>query len=352
MRAAPKSTYFAGLDGLRAVSVMIVFLAHAGLGHIVPGGFGVTVFFFLSGFLITSLLVREHETYGSISISAFYLRRLVRLVPPVLLTIGLAVIAVWFGFAQGGLDPWTIFSQVFFFFNYYTQSDLAEPSVSGLGILWSLSVEEQFYLVFPFVFIALVRSRWNIPVIAAITVLVLVWRVIRFEVFQHSHYEIYISTDTRIDSILFGCLLALVSARYPERLTFIARQKWVMLALALCVIVLSFVVRDPTFRATLRYSVQGLALIPIFYLAVNHPNTWLFSWLNWMPIRRLGQYSYTFYLSHFVIINMLIFNGLYEENMIVLMLIAFVLTILYSFLVYRYVEKPLHPLRSRLIGHN
>lgn len=345
-------TYFPGLDGLRAVSVLIVFFAHVGFGHIVPGGFGVTVFFFLSGFLITSLLIREHDTYGHIALSAFYLRRIVRLMPPVLITISLAVLAVWLGFAQGGLDPWTIFSQVFFFFNYYTQSDLSKPTVDGLSILWSLSVEEQFYLIFPFFFIAMARSRWHIPAVVLLILTVLIWRVIRFETFSHSHYEIYISTDTRLDSILFGCLLALISARSPDKLRFMSRQKFAVLALAIGGLALSFFLRDPLFRATLRYTIQGIALIPIFYLAVNQSNTLLFGWLNWPPLRRLGQYSYTFYLSHFVIIKMLVFNGVDARNVAVLIPTAFVLSVLYSFLVFRLVEKPLHPLRSRLTGHN
>ncbi len=344
-------TYFSGLDGLRAVSVMIVFVAHAGLGYIVPGGFGVTVFFFLSGFLITSLLIREHDTYGRIALPAFYQRRLVRLMPPLLITMSLAILAVLMGYANGALDPWTIFSQIFFFFNYYAQTPGPDISVDGFEILWSLSVEEQFYLFFPFVFIALARSRWHIPVLVGAVVATLIWRWVRFEILGHGQSVIYISTDTRIDSILYGCLLAVISARHPQRLTFLKDWQYAAMAVAVALLLVSFLLRDPLFRATLRYSLQGLALIPIFYLAVNLPGSWLFAWLNWKPVRKLGQYSYTFYLAHLVIIQMLIFNGLDPQNLAVMMPVAFVLSMVYCALVYRYIEKPLQPLRSRLTGH-
>jgi len=348
--AVPK--YFPGLDGIRAVSVLIVFLAHAGFGRVVPGGFGVTVFFFLSGFLITSLLIREHETYGRIAIAAFYQRRIVRLMPPLLVTMGLAILAVYLGFAQGDLDPWKIISQLFFFSNYYAQIVGSTTSVNGFNILWSLSVEEQFYLIFPFFFIALANSRFHIPAIIVVILLTLVWRFVRFEVFLHSHFDIYVSTDTRIDSILFGCLLALLSDRKPDFLRFILQWRYLVLALSLAALVISFIVRDPQFRATLRYTLQGIALLPIFYLAVNQPNSWLFSWLNWRPVRRLGQYSYTFYLAHFVIIKIMIFNGLDIYSNVALVPLAFGLAVIYSDLVYRLIEKPLQPVRSRLQGHS
>lgn len=344
-------TYIPGLDGLRAVSILIVFVAHAGLGHVVPGGFGVTVFFFLSGFLITSLLIREYDTYKYIAIPAFYLRRALRLLPPLLVTLGLAIFAVILGYAQGKLAPGAIISQVFFFFNYYVLSPESGTSVSGLNVLWSLSVEEQFYLIFPFCFIALTSTRWQIPSIALAVAAILIWRIIRFNVFLHSSNAIYISTDTRMDSILFGCLLALISARHPDTLRSLFKRQHVVLALALVALLASFLIRDPIFRSTFRYTLQGLALMPIFYLAVNRPESPLFSWLNWRPMRRLGQYSYTFYLAHFVIIKMLIFNGMNPENLIVFMLIAFALSAIYSDLVFRLVEKPLQPLRARLTGH-
>lgn len=129
------SGHIPSLDGLRAVSVLIVLVSHAGFGHLVPGGFGVTVFFFLSGYLITTLLLREQARDGSISLPRFYLRRLLRLTPPLFFTMLAAALLVLMGLAKGPLDPMTLFSQFFFFFNYYSLSGLA-VSIDGLGVLW------------------------------------------------------------------------------------------------------------------------------------------------------------------------------------------------------------------------
>src|SRR5690606_21527322 len=86
----------ASLDGIRGIAALIVFVAHAGLGHIVPGGFGVTIFFFLSGYLITTLLCVEFEKTGSISLKHFYLRRVYRIFPPLYPVLGLALLLAAF----------------------------------------------------------------------------------------------------------------------------------------------------------------------------------------------------------------------------------------------------------------
>src|SRR3977135_1168749 len=91
------------LDGLRAISIMIVLVSHAGYGGVVPGGLGVTIFFFLSGYLITTLLVDERERSGRIDIGKFYLRRVFRLFPPLLVTLVIAYFLVLLGLLDGGI---------------------------------------------------------------------------------------------------------------------------------------------------------------------------------------------------------------------------------------------------------
>src|SRR5215472_13951682 len=115
------SLYIPSLDGIRACSVMVVFAAHAGLRGLIPGDFGVTVFFFLSGYLITTLLRMEYEQSGSISFRAFYLRRVLRIFPPFYLALMVATV-VWLlgafrygpGFSLDGL-----LAQALFLTNYY-----------------------------------------------------------------------------------------------------------------------------------------------------------------------------------------------------------------------------------------
>ena len=111
----PPSAYIPSLDGLRAVSILIVLLSHAGVSQRIPGGFGVTIFFFLSGFLITTLLLREYDRNGTVSLRNFYIRRLLRLTPPLLLTLLAAAVLYMLGFVRGALDPATLLSQIFFF---------------------------------------------------------------------------------------------------------------------------------------------------------------------------------------------------------------------------------------------
>ncbi|WP_176556173.1 acyltransferase family protein [Rubellimicrobium rubrum] len=207
------SSYIPSLDGLRAASILIVLLSHAGASCLIPGGFGVTVFFFLSGFLITTLLTREHDRYGSIALGAFYLRRLVRLGPPLLACLLLAGVAAMLGLAGADLDRSTLVSQILFYYNYHSLLTGSDEWVNGLGILWSLSVEEHFYLIWPALFIAIGRRWIGLRHLIVLLVALLVWRSFRYFVLGSSEWSIYISTDTRFDSLLYGCVLALMHWR-------------------------------------------------------------------------------------------------------------------------------------------
>lgn len=348
--AAPPS-YIPSLDGLRAVSISIVFLAHAGV-PLIPGGFGVTVFFFLSGYLITRLLIAEHQSYGSIAIRAFYLRRAVRLGPPLLITLACAMSLVWAGLAEGDLSVAALISQLLFYFNYFNAAAPgAGTNVDGLGILWSLSVEEQFYLLYPWVFLWIIGRAAGLRAVLGLLIAVLVWRMVRVYGLGHGEWQIYISTDTRLDSLLYGCLLALMAHLGTTAIWLPDRRMYLLLAAACAILIATFLFRDPGFRSTIRYSLQGLALIPIFHFAVNRPELWLFKPLNWKPVRRIGQYSYTLYLVHFVIIKALAFNGILSHNAAMAGLLAAGLSIAYAALIYRFVETPLKPLRRRLTGH-
>lgn len=351
LQHAPQN-YIASLDGLRAVSVSLVFLSHAGVSDLIPGGFGVTVFFFLSGYLITTLLIQEYQRYQSIAIKEFYLRRLVRLAPPLLVTLAFATALVLLGWAVGDLRFSTFLSQIFFYYNYFSISQfMSGTSVDGLGILWSLAVEEHFYLIYPLIFVALFTSGSAVRAILIALVLVLIWRSIRFFAFDHDFWDIYISTDTRIDSILYGCLLAVMIAKGLADRLFKDRWMYPFVAGALVSLALTFVLRDETFRSTIRYSLQGIALMPIFYYAIHWPQHWLFMPLNWKPVRRVGQYSYTLYLVHFVIIKALIFMGIFANNLVLFTLLAATLSLIYAAVVFELFEKPFKPLRQRLTGH-
>ena len=340
------------LDGIRALAVAIVFVSHVGFETAVPGRFGVTVFFFLSGFLITTLLTREWDRYGWISLRAFYARRVVRLMPPLLLTMAGAVALALAGLVRADLDPATLVSQLFFFYNYFNVlTGDRTAGVEGLRVLWSLSVEEHFYLVFPLLFLAFARGRLAFSHIGFLLLLFVGWRTVRWHLLGSSDWAIYVSTDTRFDSLLWGCFLALLwwktdfRARMPDGL-----GMWLLLGLALAAIAFSFLFRDESFRATWRYTLQSAALFILFHYAVARAELPLFRPLQWAWVRMVGVWSYTLYLCHYVIIWALR-DHVPGLGLLGLAFLSAALSLAWAALVWKLVEQPLARVRRNLTGH-
>ncbi len=219
--------YIPSLDGIRAVSITIVLLSHAGLGYIIPGGLGVTIFFFLSGFLITTLLNNEYDYSGRIHYTKFFIRRFLRLFPPLIITLIVVYSLSFIGIVDGEPSLSSFLSQMFYLANYHTIFHWSGGTPQGLGILWSLAVEEHFYLFFPILLYFLLHNigkKNTSYFILTICLIVLAWRfyLIVFE-FKPS-IRTYYATDTRIDSILFGCLLSLTFNPSTPPLTHIKLQ--------------------------------------------------------------------------------------------------------------------------------
>lgn len=338
---------------MRAISIALVFASHAGFGRVVPGGLGVTIFFFLSGYLITTLLTREWERYDSVSLRAFYLRRLVRLGPPILLAVVVSYALLFAGLAEGGFHIPTLISQVLFFYNYYFTASPAHETVDGLGVVWSLAVEEHFYIIWPTMFILICRYRLRTRFVVGLVLIVLIWRGVRFFVLEAFPHEIHVHTDTRLDSLLYGCLLSLMQWRGQAQMLFkpnrVAMLVWVVAGLAALGFCLIY--RNPDFRNVFRYSVQGLALMPLFYYAVTQSAFFLFRPLNWGWVRWIGIWSFSIYLIHFVIIKALAYNGFGQIGEPHMVITSLALSIAFAALSYALVEKPFHPLRRKLVGH-
>jgi peptidoglycan/LPS O-acetylase OafA/YrhL len=301
------------LDGLRAIAVLIVLVSHAGYGEVIPGGLGVTIFFFLSGYLITTLLLDERRGHGSVNVGHFYLRRAFRLLPPLVVTLVIAYTLVGVG-ALGGGTSWTgLASQLFYFANYFQIfGDAAGRIPDGTNILWSLAVEEHFYIVYPalmFVALKLMNARRVLIVsFAVLCVLVLAWRLWLVSRPDFTEMRTYYATDTRFDSILFGCLLALW--RNPARLpagserTTMRPVDWTLLGGGLALLLSTLVYRQADFRETFRYSIQGIALMPIFYYAIRFPTVGPFRVLSLRWLARIGVLSYGIYLSHYIVLDL------------------------------------------------
>ena len=356
-RYSPETGTIPSLDGLRAISILIVLVSHAGYGSVVPGGLGVTIFFFLSGYLITTLLLDETERSGRINIGKFYLRRVFRLFPPLLVTLVIAYSLVALGLLDGGISWSGILAQLLYFANYYGLFfDPGNTTAAGTGILWSLAVEEHFYMIYPAILaglLALGLSRRRIVAVLAIACLAeLAWRMYLAGLPNFVTERTYYSSDTRLDSIVFGCLLALAanpkSAKPGTSNPFLEPTSAILLATAAIVMVITLVWRNPYFRETLRYSLQGLALMPIFYFAIKDAARFPFTLLNHPWVARIGVYSYAMYLIHQIVIYVIEKNAPWlAARKPLLVLATFAIAALYAAILDIYVDGYFRRLRKK-----
>jgi peptidoglycan/LPS O-acetylase OafA/YrhL len=326
-----------------------------GYGSIIPGGFGVTVFFFLSGFLITTLLRMELAATGKVSLRDFYLRRVLRILPPFYTVLAFATLLVVFGINSGPLQLKPMLALLFHFSNYWNVLHGADGQPPGTAVYWSLAVEEHFYFVFPALFLLLQiwfakRPRAQAVVLVFGCLAVLAWRLVLVLALHSPTDRTYLASDTRVDSILFGCALALganptLDEPGPASKTF----RFLLVPLGFAVLLATFLYRADWFRETLRYSLQGLALTPIFIAAMRSPSWWPFHWLNHRLLRRVGVLSYSLYLTHHAILYA------FERNAPSLPVplqgaLALLVSLGLAEAIHRFIEKPCAKLRKRL-GH-
>ena len=350
-----KRFHIPSLDGIRAISFLIVYLSHVGFGNKVPGGLGVTIFFFLSGYLITTLLRREWDKNGAIDIRAFFLRRSLRIFPPLYAALILAWIGNFLYVLPGQPTTEGLLALIFYYFNYHSIAVPESGALPGTDVYWSLSVEEHFYALFPFLFPVLcakAKTDSGRGIALLITcALVLAWRFVLVMGFGVTEQRTYAATDTRIDSILFGCILAVWGNPVFDRDESHPRSRALLdaaLAIAGAGLLLSTLVyRAPWFRETLRYTLQGIALIPLFIAATRYPHWWVVRPLNWKPIRQVGVLSYSLYLVHFMVVIAVARNvpGLTRATFPI---VTFAICLLLSWGMHLAVERPALALKDRL----
>lgn len=172
-----KVGHIPSLNGLRAIAIAVVVWAHAGFPGHLAGGLGVSLFFFLSGYLITTLLRAEYDKYERISLGGFYLRRALRIFPPMYIVIALVVVLTLVGFLPNVMSAGGTAATALFLTNYWIIFAGHEGVPAGLGVFWSLAVEEHFYLVFPLMYIAmrkwLPKRTHQVVLLVALCVLIL-----------------------------------------------------------------------------------------------------------------------------------------------------------------------------------
>lgn len=354
-----------GLDGLRACAVGIVLVAHFGFYQWVPGGFGVTLFFFISGVLITRLLMAEYQRFGRINIYNFYVRRFLRLYPALLVSVIASVLLYpCFG---GHVSLPDVLAVLFYYANYYGQEigfmHEGAPhhgSFQTFGILWSLAVEEQYYLIFPLLMAWLVKDVKKAAYFFMFVIVgCLLWRMALHD--MGYGYRIYSATDTRIDSILFGALLAVWLVRDRDGRLVGRLSHPALFVAGLIGIVFSLLYRDEWFRDTLRYSLQGVSLMPIVTgICFSGRYQPLLKIMESRFMIWLGALSYSLYIfhGHALVIGENLFKVVYTDSILSqpggFFLLTIPLTFAFAMISYYWVEKPFFSLRARFgsnVGH-
>jgi peptidoglycan/LPS O-acetylase OafA/YrhL len=325
--------YRPALDGLRCCAVLAVLMLHSWHG-LLPGGWvGVDLFFVLSGFLITTVLLTEHLTTGAISLSRFYARRVLRLLPAVAVLIPVCICAALF--LQPSLLPGTLHEALAS--SAYVSNWLNPSDPHGLlAHMWSLALEEQFYLIWPLLLctgLRLVGPRWTLRVVlVGIAVLV----ADRAASSTSLGAAVYFRTDSRADALLIGAALSLgysLNMRPSRRLALL----WGGVGAAVLVgMALRYDINVLGERqlALGGFTVVALAAAGVLAAALQLP----LRLLSWRPLVGVGRISYGIYLWHYPIAT-LVHARLVGAAPTALVLIV-VLSLTVAMLSNRYIEQP------------
>jgi exopolysaccharide biosynthesis WecB/TagA/CpsF family protein len=303
----PPSAYVPGLDGLRAICVTLVVLSHLEFGAIVPGGLGVTIFFFISGYLIIRLLMAEHDAFGAVDLPRFYGRRMLRLLPE--LVVLMAVLGLVLGpLLNQPLRLGALAAGLFYWTNYYVVfgAGAACGHCAVTGHLWSLAVEEHFYLLAPLAMAAAAFApRRLVALFSAVIVGAMLWRAVAYFGLHHSALYTYSATECRMDSIGWGCLAAVLERHSLGFMSLIRRWGGPVFCLGAILMLVSLGVRDEGFRNTFRYSLQGLSLLALVLPLVSAPAlSSVNRVLELAPLRWMGRRSYGGYLWHYTALTL------------------------------------------------
>ncbi|MFL5963909.1 MAG: acyltransferase family protein [Gaiellaceae bacterium] len=320
------------LDGLRGVAILLVFSVHC-FDWPKGGHLGVDLFFMLSGFLITTLLLEERDATGRINLRVFYARRARRLLPALALLLT-AYLAIDAAKGHNGLKAAA--------FGGLYVANLVEafgqnPGVlsgSGLDHLWSLAQEEQFYLLWPLLVPVVALVRRPVRLLAIVIGFLVLYRI-ALAVNGASHHRLYNGPDTHADGLLAGAAVAFLLARSPQ---FIVSKLLPVAALPIAVDAL--LLRDPSPA----WDAFGLPIAEAACVAILVAALTLPGWaavLSWSPLRWLGRISYSLYLWHFMLIWA--FNGQHR-------LIPAGLSIVVAYVSTRWIEEPIRRRRAPSAG--
>lgn len=344
--------YMPGLDGLRAIAVIAIIIYHLNPRWL-PGGFlGVDTFFVISGYLITSLLLREYHNTQVIDLKNFWIRRFRRLIPAVFFMTGVVITYVLV-FESGiirtvkedGIAAFLYMSNWWYIIEDLSYFEASEPR--PLMHLWSLAIEEQFYIIWPVVLLILLLKFKNYKhimlIIFMMTVVSLIWMMV-LTIPYEDNSRVYFGTDTRLQTLLLGVLLAYIWP--PFRLKKDIGQKikvWIdgIGIGALLALIIFFITIDASSYWIYYGGLYLITLVTLLLIASSvHPSTVLPKILGNPLFLWIGTRSYSLYLWHYPIIILINVNFVQGQVPYYIILLQILLTFIFAEVSYKWIETP------------
>lgn len=330
--------YRPGLDGLRGIAVALVLWNHGGFQIVgAAGAVGVNIFFVLSGFLITRLAIEERERTGTMSLKRFYWRRSLRLFPAMYAV--LAVTTVVALATDRSLEP-IVYAAVYLL-NFVKTAGMDVHLVTHM---WTLSMEEQFYLVWPAVLLFALRCGHRRRAIVAVSIGIAVSLAVRTGAGFADAGLVYLHNSPALATgvLLAGCLLALVAERVPgtllvSQVAFVAGCSVVVFASLGVKTTGLYVIGIPA------VTIASVAIIA--YLSQDEQAAWIDRVFSWGPLLYVGRISYGLYLWHFVVFWLVRQNVDFHPYARWLLQVAASLVV--AAISYRYLERPFLRLKDR-----
>jgi peptidoglycan/LPS O-acetylase OafA/YrhL len=341
--------YFRALDGARALAIGIVLAAHGGVTWFRSGGVGVDLFFVLSGFLITSILAAEAEATGDLSFRNFYIRRFLRLVPCLVLTC--AFVALWHLGTTGTVPSTGIAVALTYTANWVRA--FSDTDLSWLIHCWTLAIEEQFYLIWPVVVLALdrtvrdTRTKGFILVVGALLIAVYRAGIVGIYTDERINYGL----DTRMDSLMAGAALAYFLRSLPAGgLSDLAsRLLGRLLAPGALLVLLSIpqiVTWYSPWMGRFGYVIVAIASATLIADLVAGRHSLLAGPFAWTPAVYIGRISYGIYLLHLPVF-FIVEGHLAELPSLAKLGLKLALTLAAASLSFHVLEQPFLRLKSR-----
>lgn len=336
--------YSAPLDGIRGIAIVTVFLAHYGIPFLQRGGFGVDIFFTLSGYLITTILLSEYTKTGDVSFRNFYIRRVLRLFPALLfLLVVYGSLVTLFG--KNLTRHFTDIAMVFFYVaNFAGAAGLNRPG--ELGHTWSLYVEEQFYLIWPVTLFFLLK-KWGARggLYATVFLALVSMAEMFFLAPSQPWWRLYYGFDTRAFTLLFGCTFAILIHFWKDRARL---PNWMEVPLPLLAStgIALIMLHTDAFTSDPDFFQGKIFAIPLFtcgllYAAIMPGFSRTKEILSIRPLIYFGKRSYGLYLWHYWILNVVNSTHLWIKILCALG------SLIITELSYRFVEIPFLSLKDK-----